>query len=564
MDKKTQELTYVQKFSSIREMVKTAADEDGEKKAYAYRIKDKITEITFKEFYSETSYLGTALLNMGITKDHINVVGENRYEYIVVYLTSLMSDGVYVPVDKELPFEDMANIINDCDSSIIFYSKKYEKAFKENRDKLLNIKYFVGFDRTEDDGEFLSYAKLIEKGKELYEGGNKEFDDITYPESDLKMIIYTSGTTGFAKGVMLSAHNIISSVYYGMQVSSILTRGLSILPYNHCYEAICGILVAIHSRATLCINSTLKQIPKNLQIFKPDYIYMVPAIVEIFYKKIWAEAKKSKKDVALKALIHTSNALRKLGIDKRRKMFKSVIDSAFGGKLEKIVCGGAPIRPEIGKFFDDIGIVLLNGYGITECSPLVSVNRLISNDCTTVGVKLPCCEIKIEDKNEDGDGEICVKGDIVMMGYYKQPALTADVLCDGWFKTGDYGRFNDKGLLMITGRKKNLIVLSNGKNIFPEEIENEIIAIPYIKEVVVYAPEKDGGIQDKLHAQVYIESDNIPQTNGEPLSEKVKKDIWQACADLPRYKWVEKVILRDTEFEKTTANKIKRAKINKI
>ena len=247
-------------------------------------------------------------------------------------------------------------------------------------------------------------------------------------------------------------------------MAEIGTKCLSVLPYHHTYEAVAGILVALHKHACICINDSLKNVLKNLQLFKPDYLYLVPAFTEVFYKNIWNNAVKTGKDKTLKKAIPISNHLRTIGIDLRPKFFKS-IHEAFGGNLKEIICGGAPIRPEVGKFFNDIGITLLNGYGITECSPLVSVNRIKFNDSSTVGVILPCCEVKLENINVDGDGEICVKGDIVMKGYYKDPKRTAKVLKDGWFNTEDYGSINKKGQLVINGRKKNLIVLSNGKNI---------------------------------------------------------------------------------------------------
>lgn len=228
---------------------------------------------------------------------------------------------------------------------------------------------------------------------------------------------------------------------------------------------------------TICINESLKMVLKNLQEYKPDYVYLVPAFVEVFYKKILTNARQNGKEQTLFKMIRISNKLRRAGIDLRKTLFASV-HKAFGGNLRKIVCGGSPLRPELGEFFDGIGISLINGYGITECSPLVSANHDAFNDWHTVGIPLPCCQIKFENVTPDGDGEICVKGDVVMLGYYKQPKLTAECLRDGWFYTGDYGRMNEHGQLYITGRKKNLIVLTNGKNVFPEEIENYIAAIP--------------------------------------------------------------------------------------
>ena len=360
-----------------------------------------------------------------------------------------------------------------------------------------------------------------------------------------------------SKGVMLSEHNLVSSVYYGLQVSTVYTTCLSVLPYHHTYEAVSGILVALHHHATICINDNLKSVLKNLQLYKPDYIYLVPAFVEIFYKKIWANAKESGKDKALRIMIKISNALRKVGIDLRKKLFKSVHE-AFGGNLIKIVCGGAPIRPELGKFFNDIGLNLINGYGITECSPLVSANRDYFNDCSTVGVVLPCCDIKFENITPEGDGEICVKGDIVMLGYYKNPELTKEVLVDGWFKTGDYGRFNEYKQLIINGRKKNLVVLENGKNVFPEEIENYIMGIPYIQEVVVSGIKNEIGAETGLRAEVFLNSDKLKELNITDPKSNLKKDIAEVCKNLPTYKHIGEIIIRDKEFEKTTTNKIKR------
>ena len=356
---------------------------------------------------------------------------------------------------------------------------------------------------------------------------------------------------------MLTEHNLISIVNYGLQVADIKTKCLSVLPYHHTYEAVAGILVELHKHCCICINDSLKNVLKNLQLFKPDFVYLVPAFAEVFYKNIWATAKKTKKDKALKAMIPVSNALRKTGIDLRYKLFKSIHDG-LGGNLKEIVCGGAPIRPEVGKFFNDIGIMLLNGYGITECSPLVSVNRLKFNDSSTVGVILPCCEVKFENVNDEGDGEICVKGDIVMMGYYKEKEKTDRVLKDGWFNTEDYGHLTDKGQLVINGRKKNLIVLDNGKNIYPEEIEAIIIRIPYIKDVIVKGKKNDAGQEIALIAEVFLDEEEVKKMDVEDLQSKVKSDINEVCRPLPIYKKISGIEIREKEFEKTTTNKIKR------
>lgn len=550
-------LNEVQKFSSIKEMLEIAVREVPDKVAFKYKVNKEVKDVTYTEFQNDTLCLGEALVELNVADKHIAVIGENSYDWVTVYLTVLKSSGVIVPIDKELPFHDIMNVLKSSDSEVMFYAQKYEKDLMEHQDELPNIKYFIGFSREKDEGKFLSYNLLKEKGKKLLEGGSKKYSEIKPNESKLKMLVYTSGTTGMAKGVMLSEHNLVNSVYHGLRVSTVYERCLSVLPYHHTYEAVSGLLVSLHHHSTICINENLKTVQKNLQLYKPDYVYLVPAFVEVFYKKIWSNAKQTGKEKALKTLIKISNFLRKIGIDLRRKLFKSVLD-AFGGNLIKIVCGGAPIRAELGEFFDDIGINLINGYGITECSPLVSANRDFFNDPATVGSILPCCEVKIENKDEDGNGEILVKGDVVMMGYYKNPKLTEEVLKNGWFNTGDYGRINEKGQLMITGRKKNLIVLDNGKNVFPEEIEGYIMSIPYVLEVIVRGIKNDEGIETGLSAEVVLNEESVKEMGIENPEESLRKDITEVTKELPMYKRVSKVILRETPFEKTTSNKIKR------
>ncbi|HBR32081.1 MAG TPA: AMP-dependent synthetase [Clostridiales bacterium] len=536
----------VKKFSSIRELLDIAGREAGETIAFKYKNGDDVVSVTYKEFIEQTENLGAALTKSGFGKSHIACLSGNSYKWIVTYLTVLKSAGVFVPIDRELPAADLINVINDSDSSVLFYSKRFEGFLKENLDKIPNIKLFVGMDRDEDEGPFLSFDKLVEQGKSF---DRTEYDTSRSDPFSMKMLVYTSGTTGASKGVMLSEHNLVSSVYYGMQVSTVYDTCLSVIPYNHTYEAVSGILVSLHHHSTICINDSYASVAKNLKIFKPSYVYLVPAFVEVFYANILNAIEKQGKKKAFGVLIKLSNGLRKAGIDLRKKLFKQ-IHKNFGGRLIKIVCGGAPIRPEIGRFFDDIGINLINGYGITECSPLVCANNDYFNDVNTAGLKLPCIEWRIDSPNEEGIGEICVKGDIVMLGYYKRPDLTSEVLIDGWFYTGDYGIINDKDQLIITGRKKNIIVLSSGKNVYPEEIENYIQSIDYIKEVVVRGVENEMGSQNALMAEVYI---------GEPKDQqKVMKDITEVCRVLPVYKRVTSVVIRNEEFPKTTSKKIRR------
>lgn len=551
------ELNKVTKVKSIKEMLDLAVKEAGNKNAFEYKNGDKIVKITYKQYVDDINSLGTALASLNMHNKHVAIIGENSYKWLTVYLCMLQSTGVFVPVDRELTCLDVINVLKHSDSEVLFFSKKYAQYIPEIKKAIPNIKYYIGLDVKKDEDNILSYDLLKESGKKLLDKKSTIYTDLKDDENNLKLLVYTSGTTGNPKGVMLTEHNLISVVYYGLQIADIGEKCLSVLPYHHTYEAVAGILVGLHKHSTICINDSLKNVLKNLQLYKPDYIYLVPAFTEVFYKSIWNNAQKTRKDKALKKMIPLSNALRKTGIDLRKKFFKS-IHEAFGGNLNQIVCGGAPIRPEIGKFFNDIGITLLNGYGITECSPLVSVNRANFNDSSTVGVILPCCEVKIENKTADGDGEIYVKGDIVMKGYYKEPEKTAKVLKDGWFNTEDYGRINEKGQLIINGRKKNLIVLDNGKNIYPEEIENYIMGIPYVKEVLVKASKNAAGQETALIAEVFLDKEKIEEMHIENIKETLKKDVQDSVRELPVYKHISDVKIRKNEFEKTTTSKIKR------
>ena len=549
------------KPNSVKHMMEMSVEAAGDKIAYKYRGKDGVVEVTYKEFQNDTFYLGTAIDSLGMAGSHIACIGENSYNWITVYVTALKSKGVFCPIDKDLPDSDLINIINHGDDNIIFCDKKREEIFKRIRSDISRVKYFVSFDRDEDEGEFLSYSKLMEKGKSLYEAGERGYCNMeTEDEYALKMLIYTSGTTGLAKGVMLSEHNIISLIHYGLGLTTIRDVGLSVLPYHHAYEAVAGILVALHHRSTLCINDSLKRVVKNMALYKPEYMYVVPALLEVVYRRMQASIEEKGKTKTIQIGIKISRFLRAIGIDARRKIFAE-LHQALGGNLKKIICGGAPLRAEIADFFEDIGILVTNGYGITECSPLVSVNTDFINDPKTVGFPMECVEIRIDEPNEDNEGEICVKGDIVMLGYYKNPEATAEAFTDdGFFRTGDYGKLTKKGQIMITGRKKNIIILGNGKNIYPEELEDYIGSIPYVLENIVYGARDEDGSEAALAVQCVLDPEYLKSGSIDELQAKLKHDIFQALEQLPTYKQITKVFIRETPFVKTTTNKIRRAK----
>lgn len=545
MSRKNKEKTPIKPFSSIREMLWMAVNEDGEKIAYKFKNPDgTVREVTYIEFHQTVEALGAALTEMGFGSSHMAIVSENRYDWIVTYLTALCSAGVFVPIDRQLTTKEKLHLLTDSESEVVFFSKQYMPWFVENKASLPNIKAFICFDIDEDTDGIISYKRLIADGAKL---DKTAYDSLKSDENELKMLVYTSGTTGIAKGVMLSEHNLVSGVYYGLQVSRIYDTALSILPYHHTYESVCDILVNIHSHATLCINAVMRELVSDMQLYHPTNIYIVPAIAEFIYFLIMKNLKEKGKLKTFRKGVKISRAALKIGIDLRPKLFAE-LHNLFGGKLRKIVCGGAPIRPEMGEFFNDIGIPMTGGYGITECSPLVSVNDESSNDFHTAGHRLACLQWRIDEPNEEGIGEIAVKGDVVMLGYYKMPEKTAEVIRDGWFFTGDYGYITPDDQICITGRKKNIIVLSNGKNIYPEEIENVIMNIDCVSEVVVRGLKNSKGDEHALEAEVYLSE--------EKTESEVKALISEALAELPNYKKVTKVVIRKEPFPKTTSNKI--------
>lgn len=535
-----------EQYKSVRDMLKKRVALSRDTVAYKFEEGKTVREVTYGEFYDEVQYLGTALIRLGYRKKHIACIGQNSYRWILVYMTALLSDNVFIPIDKDLPQKDIENVINHSEADIVFCDEKYKKMLEDaefsKQVKIVSLSGEIGI------------MKLIGEGKDAFEKGDRSFSECEIcGYKDLKMILYTSGTTGNAKGVMLSEKNMLACVCSGLKVARVAGVALSVLPYHHSYELVGGILMAVHEGSTLCINKSLKSVTKSLLLFKPTYMMIVPAFAELFYERIWVNIRKKGKEKQFKLLLTLNKALLKLGIDKRKQFFGE-IHAVFGGNFEKFICGGAPLRPEIAYFFDDIGIYLHTGYGITECAPLVTGNRECFDDPVTVGVSLPCNEVRIDAPDQDGIGEIKVKGDSVMLGYYKEPEKTAEAIKDGWFYTGDYGKFTDKGQLVITGRKKNLIVLTNGKNIFPEEIEEHISAIPEVKEVVVFARKDEGVYQRGLTAKIFVNPDT-------PLgTEELRIKVSEALSKLPKYKQVQEIIIQEEPFEKTTTNKIKRQK----
>ena len=547
-------VTYSKDF---RDLIEIQASRYPSRAAFRFMEDGKDVTVTRLEFKKAVDSLGTAICSLGIHREHLAVLGDNCYQWLLCYFTILASDNVVVPVDKELKFDEIMNVLRHSDSSVVFFTDKYEEEFHRHADELENIKYFICFrPQMECTGRFLDFRAFCADGQARLEAGDTQYLEIPQVNDELGDIVYTSGTTGIAKGVMLTRQALLSNVVQAARITKLYTTCLSVLPYNHTYEASCGILASYNYGCTICINENLRTVADNLKKYKPDYIMLVPLFAENFYKKIWKTLEKQGKDKTVTRAIKMSNNLRKIGIDMRPRLFKQ-IHEVFGGNLKKIICGGAPIRPEIAEFFDGIGILLVNGYGITECGPLIAVNRDLSNKYESVGVVLPCGEAKIVDPDQNGEGEIAYRGDNVMLGYYKNPEATAEVMKDGWFLTGDYGKYED-GFLYITGRKKNLIVLKNGKNVYPEEIEGYVQSIMELEEVVVRSIKDQNGDEIGLLAEIYPS----PSFSEGKTKEELEKYFLKACdevmKDVTSYKKIQKVDIRDTEFPKTTSRKIKR------
>ncbi len=506
------------KLISFKDLIEFRVKSDN-KIAFRYRVKKEIVEVTAQRFKENIEEIGTVLYNDGFKDAKIALIGENSYEWIAAYFAIVNGGNVVVPLDKELPAADLKELIERSGATALIYSETYTDIKDDNPD----LKGYCMKD----------FPEFYAQGRSLIEGGNTEYVDFTPDGYKMSSIIFTSGTTGKPKGVMLTPRNILSDIIAAGSISSLAGDTLLTLPLHHTFAFSTSVVANIIFEGTTYINASLRNFKKDLVEFKPRNICVVPLYLESLYKNIWSSAKEQKKDKLLKTMIGVSNALLKVGIDVRRKLFKSVLDQ-LGGNLDLLVAGGAPISDVYTKGFADLGITVINGYGITECSPVVSVNRQSKVVLGSVGPVCNCCEVKIK------DGEILVKGENVMLGYFQDEEATKEAFDDGWFKTGDLG-YMDGEYLYITGRKKNLIILSNGKNVSPEELEDIILTKTTADEVIVY---QDG---DMIAAEIYAQ-----------VQDGIQEAINEINKTLPVYKQIHKISFRDTEFEKTTTKKIKR------
>ncbi len=542
----------------------------GNKTLFRYYEGKDIQSMTYATFGTQVREAAAAFTAMGLCGEKIAVIGETSPQWVCTYLGALAAGCVIVPMDKELDTEEIRRFIAMVDARAIVYSKSFnEKFIKSISDGDTGIRYFIPITPAYDssfDNKVIAFDQLLTCGRERVERDGYHYPIVRNREK-LAEMLFTSGTTGTSKCVMLCQKNIFAAVNAAVETVCFSADDVvvSVLPIHHTYELMC-ILAEMVYGIEICINDSLRHVMKNFQLFKPTGLVLVPLFINTMYAKIWSEAQKSKKETILKAGLATSKTLMAVGIDARRKIFKSVLD-AFGGRLDHIICGGAKLNPDLIAAFEDFGISIFEGCGITECSPLTCVTPYFARKYGSVGPAVPCCRVRIDEKtgsgeNEEGyvEGEIQIKGDNVMLGYYNNPeANEAAFTTDGWYRTGDIGYMDGDGYVYITGRMKSVIVLENGKNVFPEEIEEYLGKIDTICESVVVgrkAPDSDAII---LTAVVFPAYDKFPTGASEELiRESIRNSINAMNRRLPGFKQVKAVEYRQTEFEKTTSKKIKR------
>jgi len=494
--------------------------------------------VTYKQFSEDIEGLGTYILSKGLKKEKIAIIGENSYEWLLAYFSILGSGNTAVPLDRDLPLDDLLYNIDNSEAKAIFFSKVYKDVADALKESAKGIEFY--FPKAD-------IYDMIAEGRKLIEAGDDSFKKAEVKPDDLAAIVYTSGTTGKSKGVMLTQRNIASNAISACRNIDGEGCGVLALPLHHTFGMVANVLAPLIFGARIYMTTSIRNIQSDMVKIGATAAFCVPLMAELIYKKVWATAKEKGKDEILKKGIKISNFLMKFGIDIRRKLFAEVHE-ALGGNLELFVCGGAPLSEKMAFELTSMGINILNGYGITECSPIVSVNRNFANKIGSVGQILDCNEVKINNPDEKGIGEIYVKGTNVMVGYYNDEEATKEAFDDGWFKTGDLGYVDEDGFLFVTGRIKNLIILSNGKNVSAEELEEKILdEFSYVNEVLV------SGENDKLTAEVFLDENQEPDAQ-----KKIKEDIKRLNTKLPSYKKIAKTKIRDEAFPKTTSMKIKR------
>lgn len=556
----------VQEVKDIKELIYNSA------KTYANNIafivkhqegKNKTYEnITYKMLLEQINALGTKLYSMGFKNKRIAILGRNRYEWTLGHLTSLLGGIVSIPLDKDLQIDELESSLMRSKADAIYFDEKYIEKIEEikNRNNT-NVKEYICMSKL---AGYKDINTLKEEGQKLLEEGNKEYISAKIDENAMNILLFTSGTTSKSKAVMLSQKNIASNVYAMQRVEDIRSTdsNLAFLPMHHIFGSTC-LIVMLACGARTSFPDGLRYVAQNLKEYEVSVFVGVPLLVEAIYNKVVKEIDKQGKTKLIKNAIRVSNFLLKFHIDIRRKLFKQLIDQ-LGGKMRFVISGGAPLDPKIQKGFIDLGINVAQGYGLTETSPVIAAENMYKSRTGSIGVPMENVTVEIVNKDDNGIGELRAKGPNVMLGYYENEEETNKVLKDGWFYTGDLGYIDKDGFIFITGRQKNMIVLKNGKKIFPEEIETLVNRIDLIDECMVFGmPDEVDKNDVKLSVKVVYNKDEVKQKYGDISFDEIKNIIWNRIKNevnttVPRYKHIMNMILTDKELIKTTTKKVKR------
>lgn len=569
---KNEEIIYksAKKLNSFRELLEDSAKKYGEKNAFI--IKEKIEKnpkykyISYNKLKEDVDSFGQGLISIGLKGKRIAIIGKNSYEWGLTYLTVLSSVGISVPLDKGLKQDEIESLISRSSADCIVFDDKYIDIMNDVKEKgTSNIKEFICMRQNEQG--YRTIEEVINIGKKELSDGKKDVFEYTIDPKAMAVILFTSGTTALAKGVMLSQDNILSNIYQMDCMIEFFDSDVSLafLPFHHTFGST-ALLLFLHNGVCTTFCDGLKYIQKNLVEYKVSVFVCVPLIIESMYKKIMQEVKKQGKEKLINTAGKIANGLYKMHIDIRRKLFKTILDQ-LGGRVRFVVSGAAALDKDVAEGFRTFGVTVIQGYGLTETSPVLASENTRHIAPGTVGVPMHGVEIEIDNPDEKGIGEIKVKGDNVMLGYFENEEATNEVLKDGWFYTGDLGYINKDGYLLINGRKKTVIVLKNGKNIFPEELEALINALPYVSESMVFGYPKDDDLVVSVEIQYnkdYVEKE-MNNISYDKLHDIVWNDIKKINTTLPTYKYIKKLFLTDEEMIKTTTAKVKRFKeIEKI
>ena len=558
-------LRQATKFENIKEIIYNSVKMYPNHVAFVTKkIKEKGIEYkntTYKRMLDEINALGSALYKLGLKGKRVAICGRNRYEWAISHLSCLLGGMVSVPLDKELQVEELEDSLVRSKAEAIVFDEKYEEkinTIKENGKT--NVKVYICMSKLKN---FINIPDLIEEGQKIIKDGNKDYINCEIDSHAMSILLFTSGTTSKSKAVMLAQYGIAVNVYNMQLVEDIRDTDVNIafLPFHHIFGSTCMIVMLACGVKTVFTDG-LRYIQQNLKEYKVSVFVGVPLLVDKMYENIEKEIAKQNKTKLIEFAKGLSNCLLKLHIDIRRKLFKQVIDG-LGGEMRFVISGGAPLDKRTEKGFNDLGIKMVQGYGLTETSPVIAAENFKQVKYGSVGVPLKDVQVEIVNKDDKGIGEIRVKGPNVMLGYYENEEATKEVLKDGWFYTGDLGYIDKKGFLFITGRQKDMIVLKNGKKVFPEELETLVNRIYEVEECFVFGmPEADDKSKIKVSIKVVYNKDKVKEKYGDISEDDLYKNIWNQIKEvnktLPPYKYIKHMILTDKPLIKTTTQKIKR------